>query len=580
MPTADVQTPFVSSLHGHDYAYNADKEEPHTFIQFIAIHSDVEVPSSVTSFIVNAVKPFAKELHDVIIGPTCMIAILTLDENSVEKYYNFCHPGKHRLPNTDCFLQASTCYMNEVISDINGDSYLSSLSDSDIADSFDESSSESSADETKPSDPGQRKGATESILKPSSRSASSTQPALSQPTDTAVPETPAATPLPQPTLPALPETPSRETLSTRSERNKQQQQQLKRRARARFSRIDFSKLDVVVPKRDFLTVLFRPTNPDESFNKENPYKITEALTKLGGVPLHTRNIRDGGLAADFDPATPPEPLLQASLLMGKPVSASLPKVSNSCAGVLTGVHWEIADEQISADLRTEPPLPILAVKRLAKPGQQSWTVKVTFQGTVLPSRAYLEGRSHKIRPYETKPLQCFNCGRYSHTARVCRSKTNCWTCSEPHPTKECPNKATPKCGNCGGSHPADHASCPTRSFQAKICQVKATENVPFRAARDAVSKAAKSYAAAVSSKPVQKEQRPAATPNFIPNVAHPRPPQQQQQTDLTVLFNGLIAILTAAASNKDFSGALTEVMKLFKANSPNPDLFQLPGSTF
>lgn len=383
-------TPFVSWITGKDFIYDADTHDPYTFLKVTSLSKTV-VPPNAFAYLRSKLECFSSDIYDILFSPECVVLCITIDPNNIIAYERFIKPGKHRVPKTDCYIQV----IHEQIDDILIREYNYSFEDNpeNIGVSENSTSSESSDSEEDIVPKSQDKSTSSDIQKNSQTSASTPvdieMPALE---DIQVSEgqisTSATITIPCPEAPLL-----------------DQRELARRRTRARFTKIDFKKLEVIVPPQpEVLTILFRPINPDDSLHKQNPYKINAALMLHGGTVLFTRNIRNGGIAVDFAQETPAEPLLMVEEICGVSVTSSKPVIRNSCVAVISGVHWEITEDQIKQDLKTSPETTLTSVQRLAKPGQKSWVVKVEFQGTKLPEKAFLEGRSHRIRPYESRPL--------------------------------------------------------------------------------------------------------------------------------------------------------------------------------
>lgn len=63
-----------------------------------------------------------------------------------------------------------------------------------------------------------------------------------------------------------------------------------------------------------------------------------------------------------------------------------------------------------------------------------------------------------------KPVQCFKCSEWLHTANTCHKQVKCLVCAGPHYVRECTRDTRledPTCGNCGGPHKANSMDkCP------------------------------------------------------------------------------------------------------------------------
>ena len=82
------------------------------------------------------------------------------------------------------------------------------------------------------------------------------------------------------------------------------------------------------------------------------------------------------------------------------------------------------------------------------------------------------------------PLRCFNCNKYGHTGKYCRSAQRCKKCGTNHPHSDCQN--TLRCVNCGGPHSAAYGGCPRYRLEVKIKSVMTSENLDYWTARQLV----------------------------------------------------------------------------------------------
>ncbi|KAI1783803.1 hypothetical protein LXA43DRAFT_1102093 [Ganoderma leucocontextum] len=89
----------------------------------------------------------------------------------------------------------------------------------------------------------------------------------------------------------------------------------------------------------------------------------------------------------------------------------------------------------------------------------------------------IEGRLLRAERFRSLPTQCYNCHRFGHIARYCKSHSTCGHCAGAHATSACgcPSEnacadpaqckhdvITPKCVLCKGPHSAMSRDCPVR----------------------------------------------------------------------------------------------------------------------
>ena len=122
----------------------------------------------------------------------------------------------------------------------------------------------------------------------------------------------------------------------------------------------------------------------------------------------------------------------------------------------------------------------------------------------------------KVEVYIPNPLRCFNCQKYGHGKKFCKSAAVCARCGESHPNDanvQCTNP--PKCANCSGNHPAYSKDCPRWTIEKQVQQVKATNNISFVEARRKVETEAASHrptiAAIISRPPGNQDARPVSS---------------------------------------------------------------------
>lgn len=217
-----------------------------------------------------------------------------------------------------------------------------------------------------------------------------------------------------------------------------------------------------------LTVIFIPANPAVCLTKLSSLKLSEALETICQecILMIRPNKRLNLIAVDTRNAYATKLLLKVTTLCQVDVRAYEPCPRSAAVGIIKGVDQEITDMQLQDELSAEP-VPILHARRLGK----SSVVKVQFATTQLPDYALLSRVRYRVFPFEERPLQCTNCGRYGHKTVACFRETICSRCGGKHDRNAC-ESVEPKCINCGSCHEALAQGCPKRIEQKRLAEVR------------------------------------------------------------------------------------------------------------
>lgn len=193
-------------------------------------------------------------------------------------------------------------------------------------------------------------------------------------------------------------------------------------------------------RRFNLPVVFRITEEDKTFWDINPNQIArELVATLQRDVIHQRLSQRGNLVVSVARAEAAIKLLDVTTLGGVSVEAHIPPVLLKNEGKICAVPHCYTDELI---LDALAPIGVKAVRRQYKRSihdngvinrNPRGIVILTFRPDVtLPPEVNIDGHTFRVDEYLEPPLQCLNCLRFGHYARVCR--------------------AAPRCSRCGGTH--------------------------------------------------------------------------------------------------------------------------------
>lgn len=111
--------------------------------------------------------------------------------------------------------------------------------------------------------------------------------------------------------------------------------------------------------------------------------------------------------------------------------------------------------------------------------KDSETVLIESEGNFVPNKVFLGFMSYPVRVYVPKPLRCFKCQRYGHTAKVCKEQRRCARCGGDHEYGKCGDGVQPRCCNCGGAHSVAYGGCEFMKRENEIQKVRVERKLSY-----------------------------------------------------------------------------------------------------
>ena len=260
-------------------------------------------------------------------------------------------------------------------------------------------------------------------------------------------------------------------------------------------------------------IVLEAPHPTASLSKLSPFSVAKAIQGKFGTVGRITKMKSGALLIEATRATQAQQILATTELSGLAVTASAHRTLNSSKGVIKDYHkglFYMTNEDILNELSDQG---VTDVARfiLKKDGEniKTNTLFVTFNTPTPPKELKIGYYIVKVQLYIPNPLRCFNCQKFGHSKKFCKSQLACWKCGgEGHDGSECTAETT-CCLNCKGDHCASSKSCPIWKQEKEIQRIKTERGLSYGDARRLVtssssspsSSVAPSYASAVKSIP-------------------------------------------------------------------------------
>lgn len=209
----------------------------------------------------------------------------------------------------------------------------------------------------------------------------------------------------------------------------------------------------------------------------NPLKLSKELSlKLGEVDF-AKVLPDGNLLISCKNE------LQAEKARGMKEVGKMKVVSTGrvgerrvvgCKGVIAGVPVGVGLRELQDNLKGGTVMRVERMQR-TKEGVKTdcETVLLEFEGGQVPSRVFLGCMSYPVRAYVQRPLRCYNCQRFGHTAINCKEKRRCARCGGDHGYGDCEEGVQPRCCSCNGRHSVAFGGCEVMRREVQVQQVRA-----------------------------------------------------------------------------------------------------------
>lgn len=154
-------------------------------------------------------------------------------------------------------------------------------------------------------------------------------------------------------------------------------------------------------------------------------------------------------------------------------SSANPRGADSYSVIITGVETEIADEEISQQLKAKN-FQFRFCKRIISKATNRPTPLIrvitgdvtSFERMLATGGLFYLNRLYKIIPSNSPkpiPIPCGKCSAFDHTTDHCKAQKKCTKCYGQHDTNNCSSPLPPKCAACDSmDHAAWSARCPKR----------------------------------------------------------------------------------------------------------------------
>lgn len=233
----------------------------------------------------------------------------------------------------------------------------------------------------------------------------------------------------------------------------------------------------------FIVVLRFNEKEQGNMKKINPFLLTKVLAEKIGDIMYAKILSDGNLMIRCKDEVQAGQAIQVKEI-GKLKVVSSGRVGarngGGSKGVISGVPVIVKMKDLRENLKGGK---LVNAQRLqtTKEGvkKDSESVLLEFEGENMPTKVFLGYMSYPVRVYVTKPMRCFKCQRFGHTAKNCKEERRCARCGGDHEYGECGIGVKPKCCSCGGAHSVAYGGCEVMRRETNVQKVRAERGISY-----------------------------------------------------------------------------------------------------
>jgi len=208
-------------------------------------------------------------------------------------------------------------------------------------------------------------------------------------------------------------------------------------------------------------LVIEAADSDTSLSRLSPFALGLALQAQIGTLKAVKRLQRGDILVEIDKHSYSRMLLGLTQLAGVPVKVSPHRSLNTSRGVIRS--RDIADCNVEEIVEELQPQGVTAASiihvRDGDSRRRTNTVVLTFAFPQPPKHITAGYLRVPVEPYIPNPLRWFNCQKYGHSSRACKSTALCVHCGESgHEAAQCKNHQ--KCINCKGDNSPSSRECP------------------------------------------------------------------------------------------------------------------------
>ncbi|KAK3865707.1 hypothetical protein Pcinc_028717 [Petrolisthes cinctipes] len=245
--------------------------------------------------------------------------------------------------------------------------------------------------------------------------------------------------------------------------------------------------DVKIPPMNARYVNIRCVDEGQSLKNFNPFIVKKVLDgQVGGSLAAANKLRDGSILVKVLKASQVKDLLKLTQIHNFKVKATIPVGPNTCKGVIFHRDLAALDEaEILEGMKDQGVVDVQSMTRMRENKREKFGLCfLTFASAQIPETVKIGYEIVHVRPYIQKPMRCFRCQKFGHTALRCFNKDSftCGKCAGRHETELC-SETVFRCANCGGPHQASAGDCRSLKVETEAMAYMRAHNVSYGEAK-------------------------------------------------------------------------------------------------